>query len=108
MIRLRSSLLLLAITGLLLSAAPVAADTAAPGLPSQLIAPAAVPSLDGSQCTAPGQSPAVGTGESLAPVPASDFILCSCRYCKNHPDVICQISPTGFSILCSDYYSSRC
>lgn len=108
MIRLRSSLLLLAITALLLSATPVAADTVAPGLPSQLAAPAAVPSVDAPQCTAPGQSPAFGTGESLAPVPASDFILCTCKFCKNHPDVICQISPTGFSILCSDYYSSRC
>jgi hypothetical protein len=34
---------------------------------------------------------------------ASDYILCSCNYCRTHPNVVCRISPTGYSILCSDY-----
>jgi len=35
--------------------------------------------------------------------PTGDYILCSCNYCRTHPDVVCQISPSGYSILCSDY-----
>lgn len=100
MVRLRSSLFLLMVTALLLSATPVLADT-----------PAAEPWLDADLCTDQGPSPAAITpaasfeGEILL---EGDFILCNCNYCKNHPDVICQISPSGFSILCSDYYQTRC
>lgn len=95
MIRLRSSLFLLVVTALLLSVPPVLADT-----------PAAAPWLEADLCTDPGPAPVASfEGELLL---AGDFILCTCNYCKNHPDVICQISPSGFSILCSDYYQSRC
>jgi hypothetical protein len=35
--------------------------------------------------------------------PDDDFILCTCKLCNSHPDVECQISPSGYTILCSDY-----
>ena len=106
MIRLRSSLLLLAVAALLLSGAPVFAGTgtADPGLPSSITAPAASP-LDAGRCPAPAPSLVVGTPavrEVFVP-PPSDFILCSCELCKDHPDVVCQISPSGYSIRCTDY-----
>ncbi len=46
--------------------------------------------------------------QELAVPPDPDFILCSCKLCRSYPDVDCQISPTGFSILCADYYAWRC
>ena len=33
--------------------------------------------------------------------------ICSCQLCSQS-DVICRISPTGFSIHCSDYYATHC
>ena len=39
--------------------------------------------------------------------PSTGFILCSCQLCA-HSDVICRISPTGFSIRCADYYAMYC
>lgn len=39
--------------------------------------------------------------------PAEGFVICSCQLCA-HSDVICRISPTGFSIHCSDYYATHC
>ena len=39
--------------------------------------------------------------------PSSGFILCSCQLCSRS-DVICQVSPSGFSIRCADYYAMFC
>lgn len=101
MIRLRTSLLLLAVAALLLSGTPVFAGTEGTGTPdllSQITAPAA------GQCTELVSSSAIGTPAVLE---VGDFILCTCKFCERNPDVICQISPTGYSILCSDYYVSH-
>jgi hypothetical protein len=38
---------------------------------------------------------------------AEDFIICSCKLCSRS-DVVCRISPTGFSIACADYYQTHC
>jgi hypothetical protein len=35
------------------------------------------------------------------------YILCSCELCSRS-DVICQISPSGYSIACADYYALNC
>lgn len=40
-------------------------------------------------------------------VPPADYILCSCQLCATS-DVDCQISPSGYSIACSDYYRLHC
>jgi hypothetical protein len=54
----------------------------------------------------------VATAFLLAGTPkpslSSDFILCTCKTCKARPDVICQISPSGYSILCSDWAATHC
>jgi hypothetical protein len=108
MIRLRTSLLLLAITALLLSGMPVfaAGDS---GLPSWIIAaPATSPGLDAGRCPDPGTSVTVGTPAVLELAAPPDFILCSCDLCKDHPDVVCRISPSGYSIVCADYYRLHC
>lgn len=39
--------------------------------------------------------------------PSTGFILCSCQLCSRS-DVICQVSPSGFSIRCADYYAMFC
>jgi hypothetical protein len=39
--------------------------------------------------------------------PLKADLLCSCQLCA-HSDVICRISPTGFSIRCADYYAMYC
>jgi hypothetical protein len=39
--------------------------------------------------------------------PLKADLICSCQLCA-HADVICRISPTGFSIHCSDYYATYC
>ena len=96
MIRLRTLLLLLAVTGLFVSGAPASAATGDSALPENIAASAPMPALDAGQCAAP-----VTLFE--ASVPPSDFILCSCKFCKENPDVDCQISPSGYSILCADY-----
>ena len=44
---------------------------------------------------------------TLKAEPSTGFILCSCQLCS-HSDVICQISPSGFSIRCADYYAMYC
>jgi hypothetical protein len=104
MIRLRTSLLLLAVMALLLSGTSVFAGTGDSGLPSRTAASAASPGPDAGRCPAPKLSFAASTPAWLdLSTPSSDFILCSCDYCRHHPDVICRISPTGFSIVCSDY-----
>jgi len=94
MIRLRTLLLLLAITGLLISSAP--ASAAPSSLPEGLAASAPLLALDAGQCAAPVKS-------FEASVPPNDFILCSCTFCRANPDVDCQVSPSGYSILCADY-----
>jgi hypothetical protein len=38
---------------------------------------------------------------------ADGFILCSCQLCA-HSDVICRISPSGFSTTCANYYQTYC
>jgi hypothetical protein len=104
----RCSLLLVAIAALALTGTAVAAGTHDSGLPSGIAAPAA-PALDSGQClAAPGQPPAIGTAGAIQASSSSDFILCSCKLCTKHPEVICRISPTGFSILCSDYAQTHC
>jgi len=57
--------------------------------------------------------PAAGAAASLAPPEALNlagpgFTLCTCRYCRIHPDEECQISPDGFSILCDDWLRVFC
>lgn len=39
--------------------------------------------------------------------PGSGYVLCSCQLCSQS-DVVCRISPSGYSILCSDYYRLHC
>ena len=39
--------------------------------------------------------------------PSTGFILCSCQLCSRS-DVVCQVSPSGFSIRCADYYAMFC
>lgn len=39
--------------------------------------------------------------------PGSGFIICSCELCSRS-DVICRISPSGFSIECANYYAMYC
>jgi hypothetical protein len=113
MTRTRCVLFSVALFALLVSGAPAFAGTGSLAAPSG-VAPATAPSLASSQCTQPAPQnalPAIAAPDSRlfleTPAPA-DFILCSCSYCRKHPDVVCQISPSGFSILCSDYYASRC
>ena len=45
---------------------------------------------------------------SLKAAPPVDYILCSCNFCKANPDVDCQVSPSGYSITCSDWYRLHC
>jgi hypothetical protein len=99
MIRFRTFLLLLAIAALLVSAAPVFAGTT----------PVASPLTGANLCAAPALSPAAGTpAPSFKVAPPVDYILCSCSFCKSHPDVDCQVSPSGYSIACSDWYRLHC
>jgi hypothetical protein len=103
MIRLRTSLLLLAIAALLLAGAPAFAATGDSGQ-AQIAAPAAVPALDANLCKDPN-TPAASLKSIIVP---PDFILCTCKFCKENPDVICQISPSGYSILCYNYSQTHC
>jgi hypothetical protein len=36
-----------------------------------------------------------------------DYVLCSCQLCSRS-DVDCQISPSGYTIACADYYAAHC
>jgi hypothetical protein len=40
--------------------------------------------------------------------PPVDYVLCSCKLCAEQPYIDCQISPSGYSILCSDWYRMNC
>jgi hypothetical protein len=94
--RLRSSLFLLVLAALAVSAVPVFAGTA----------PVANPAA--SLCPAPALS-SIGTpAPTLKIFPPPDYIHCDCKLCAEKPDVICQISPSGYSILCSDWYRLNC
>jgi hypothetical protein len=109
MIRLRTSLLLLAVMALLLSGTSVFAVTGDSGLPSWTATPATSPGPEAGRCPAPKLSLAASTPARLdLSAPPSDFILCSCDYCQHHPNAICRISPTGFSIVCSNYSQTNC
>jgi hypothetical protein len=46
---------------------------------------------------------ALSTPVAAIPPIDGDFILCSCNFCRTNPNVECQISPSGYTILCSDY-----
>jgi len=53
---------------------------------------------------------AVLVSASLKPAASrfgGDFILCSCQLCSQS-DVDCQISPSGYTIACADYYAMHC
>jgi hypothetical protein len=108
MIRLRTSLLLLALMALLLSGTTAFAGTGDPGLPSWAAVHATSPGLDSGRCPAPKLSLAGTPARLDLSTLSPDFILCSCDYCRHHPNVICRISPTGFSIVCSDYSQTNC
>ena len=105
MTRLRSSLLLLALAALLSAGVPATAETAEPARP-EVVAGHADTWLDTLDC------PAATAPESVIPdlgaLPLGDFILCNCKLCEDYPDVICQISPMGYSILCADWYRTHC
>ena len=46
---------------------------------------------------------------SLAPASSStEFDLCTCKFCERNPSDICQVSPTGYSIVCSDWAQTHC
>lgn len=107
----RSIIFSVAIAAFLLCAASVLAGTGSQGIPAGTAAPAMTPAVGSGQCTQPAGETAIAAPDSglfLSTPSDPDFILCSCKFCKTHQDVICRISPTGFSILCSDYYASRC
>jgi len=106
MIRLRTSLLLLALVALLLCGSLAFAGTGDSGSPSSTAVSSTSPGSQAGQCSAPKPSLAVSALDLAKP--ADDFILCSCNYCKHHPDDICRISPTGFSIVCSNYSQQNC
>ena len=45
--------------------------------------------------------------EAVIP-PPTDFDLCTCKFCGRNPTAICQISPSGYSIVCSDWAATHC
>lgn len=94
--RLRMSLLLLAFVALAVSAAPAFAGTAPVASPLNL-------------CPAPAVSTAIGTPAPILKIfPPPGYIQCGCKLCEEKPDIDCQISPSGYSILCSDWYRLNC
>ena len=95
--------LLLALVLLLAAAVPALAATPAP-------APA-LPALDLSGAACPAATPALTPSVDKvfrATITPPNFILCTCKTCTQHPDVICQVSPSGFSIVCSNWASTHC
>lgn len=108
-LRLRLCLLLLAVTALLVTGTPLSAGTADPGLPSGIAPPTAGSWLDADRCANPDASAAVAPVAPLERVIVPpDFILCTCKLCQRSPDVICQISPSGYSIRCADWAQTHC
>ena len=49
----------------------------------------------------------VSAGLKPAASAGPDYVLCSCQLCSQS-DVDCQISPSGYTIACADYYASHC
>lgn len=62
----------------------------------------------GASVVTPSLCSAGQESDLLALPPAEDYILCSCRFCAANPAVECQVSPSGLSILCSDWSNWRC
>ena len=85
-------------------AAASAAGSAVPA-PSTEAEPAASPEAAVEPYEAV-ELPAFSTEPSFAA--AADYVLCSCRLCYAQPKQVCRISPTGFSILCEDYFRIYC
>lgn len=105
MIRFRPSLLLLATLVLLTSGASglTGSGEAVLRSPSEDALPSALPGA--SLCAETAATP----GASLATAPpGDDFILCTCPFCRENPEVDCQISPDGYSIRCADWYAFHC
>lgn len=72
-------------------------------------APVRAATLQEEQCPEPAEaSNAAGFAEKPIFAAPPDFILCSCRYCYVHPQDVCRISPSGFSIVCEDYFHLNC
>lgn len=95
----------LALTLVLAGAAVAAGDEAAP---APAIAPAVASSAEPAApklCSEPTGEAAAATFLILPPV---DYILCSCTFCRANPDEDCQVSPSGYSILCSDWSRTHC
>jgi len=69
-----------------------------------------MPALDlaGASCPAATPAAAPALDKLFKAIIPPDFILCTCKTCTRHPDVICQVSPSGFSILCSDWAAQHC
>lgn len=105
MTRHRCSLLLLAVLAIVTTAIPMGATEDA-ALPSGTPAPEPATWLDADLCAESLAPPAAAL--DLAAQPNGDFILCTCTFCKYHPDTDCQISPKGYSILCADWYRRHC
>jgi len=108
MSRLRSSLFLLAVAVLLISTVPLFAG-------SEEVAPPAQTAVDSAAQATPEAADVAEIAvipESEAPLtlaaPPIDFVLCSCKLCGAYPEQVCRISPSGYSILCSDWYRLHC
>ena len=99
--------LLLAVAAILVSGTPLVAATGDPG--PQTAGPAAGPALEAGLCPDSGS-----TGNTQVPEPKfmippiDDFILCTCKFCRANPEEYCQISPSGYSILCEDWARTHC
>lgn len=104
----RSTIFLLVLAAALCLAPAALADEApalsAPDAESQ--APAAL--SEGDLCEAPIASPGDVALMGSSPWDPPDYILCSCQFCRTHPQTVCRISPTGYSIVCKDYYNLNC
>ncbi len=96
----RLSLLALALLAAL--AVPTRADSCTAGL-SPLLDPD-----PGPVCKAAARLASPMSESFLPRAAASGFILCTCELCIEHPAVICQVSPSGFSIHCSDWARQHC
>ena len=96
--------LLLPLAAILITALPAQAA----GSP-EIVAPATGVRLDLNRCATPGTPLQTGTpAASLASVISTGgYVICSCQLCSQS-DVICRISPSGFSIPCADYYQTHC
>jgi hypothetical protein len=83
---------------------------AMPALAAAPVTAPALPALDLSGAACPAAAPMSSATDKLfkAIIIPPDFILCTCKTCREYPDVICQVSPSGFSIVCSDWAKTHC